>query len=341
MHNISAFARRVGLTASALRFYDDCGLLRPARVDPVNGYRYYEPAQQDRAVLVRKLRAAGLGLADVATVLDGPPELAREVLRGHARRLRADSESAQAALREVLRSHPPEGGTEAVLGGAELASAVRQVAPSASREPEPQQLACVLLEVADTEVRLVATDRYRLAIRELTPGWVEGPPAEALLPVTALLEAEGWAARASEVRLTVADEGVELSTPGGRSRPLPTATGDFPAYRDMLASLSPPRHRVLVDRQALRDALEATSFPALLRSRADELVVGATALPAVCPGGLRIAFDPLVLGPALEASVGPDVLLELDTADRPVLVRSADQGSFSTLVMPVAAPEES
>ncbi|WP_435848027.1 MerR family DNA-binding transcriptional regulator [Streptomyces decoyicus] len=36
---IGAFARRVGLAPSALRFYDDCGVLRPARVDAVTGYR--------------------------------------------------------------------------------------------------------------------------------------------------------------------------------------------------------------------------------------------------------------------------------------------------------------
>ncbi|MGW0916640.1 hypothetical protein ACWD1Z_33680, partial [Streptomyces sp. NPDC002784] len=46
--------------------------------------------------------------------------------------------------------------------------------------------------------------------------------------------------------------------------------------------------------------------------------------------------DQALLAPALEASVGPDVLLEISAADRPVVVRSADQGSFTTLVMPVA-----
>ena len=40
---IGVFARRVGLTPSALRFYDDCGVLRPAHVDDATGYRYYSP----------------------------------------------------------------------------------------------------------------------------------------------------------------------------------------------------------------------------------------------------------------------------------------------------------
>ena len=60
-------------------------------------------------------------------------------------------------------------------------------------------------------------------------------------------------------------------------------------------------------------------------------------LEAICSGPpLRIAFDPATLIPALEAGVGPDVLLEVSTATQPVIVRSADQGSFTTLVMPVA-----
>ncbi|MFI5999475.1 hypothetical protein ACIA98_03515 [Streptomyces sp. NPDC051366] len=54
---------------------------------------------------------------------------------------------------------------------------------------------------------------------------------------------------------------------------------------------------------------------------------------------VRIGFEPAVPAPALEAAVGPDFLLEIFLAPgRPVLVRSADQGSFTTLVMPVALP---
>ncbi|MEU6867976.1 hypothetical protein ABZ924_32875 [Streptomyces sp. NPDC046876] len=42
---------------------------------------------------------------------------------------------------------------------------------------------------------------------------------------------------------------------------------------------------------------------------------------------------------ARETAVGPDALLEVPAAPaRPVLVRSADQGTFTTLVMPVAVP---
>ncbi|MER6998612.1 transcriptional regulator, partial [Streptomyces sp. NPDC000410] len=68
---------------------------------------------------------------------------------------------------------------------------------------------------------------------------------------------------------------------------------------------------------------------------------GVAVLPALCrpAPGLRIGFDPAVLAPALDAGVGPDVLLEISGPAEPVLVRSADQGSFTTLVMPVALEE--
>jgi hypothetical protein len=59
-------------------------------------------------------------------------------------------------------------------------------------------------------------------------------------------------------------------------------------------------------------------------------------LPAICLGAApTIAFDPAVLGPAVDVGVGPDVLLEVAGPAEPVVVRSADQGSFTTLVMPM------
>ncbi|MEV5297299.1 hypothetical protein [Amycolatopsis methanolica] len=94
---------------------------------------------------------------------------------------------------------------------------------------------------------------------------------------------------------------------------LPLLNQDFPDYRAVLDALPVPAQRVVVDRVALRDAL-----------------------PVVCGGELRIGLDPAVLGAALEAGVGPDVLLEFAGPQQVARVRSADQGSFTTLVMPVA-----
>ena len=43
--SIGEFARRTGLSVSAVRFYGDRGLLVPASVDPGTGYRSYDETQ--------------------------------------------------------------------------------------------------------------------------------------------------------------------------------------------------------------------------------------------------------------------------------------------------------
>ena len=62
---IGAFARAVGLAPSALRYYDECGLLRPAEVDEATGYRYYTPDLARRAQAVAQMRDAGLSIENL------------------------------------------------------------------------------------------------------------------------------------------------------------------------------------------------------------------------------------------------------------------------------------
>ncbi|NEB55000.1 MerR family DNA-binding transcriptional regulator [Streptomyces griseus] len=66
---IGEFARLSRLSAKALRRYDELGLLRPALVDPVNGYRYYDPAQAEGARLVAWLRRIGMPLSRIGRVV--------------------------------------------------------------------------------------------------------------------------------------------------------------------------------------------------------------------------------------------------------------------------------
>ncbi|MFJ9031365.1 MerR family transcriptional regulator [Streptomyces sp. NPDC102274] len=358
---ISAFARRVGLAPSALRFYNDCGVLPPARVDTTTGYRFYRPDQDIRARMLRSLRAAGLPLAEVTVVLDGDEDEARAVLERHRNTVRDRTRTADATIEAVLRSLSGDGAradsgagaetgavTRVRLGGVELASAFRQVVPAAGHDPVHPELGCVLVEIDDGEVRVVATDRYRLSMRVLRPvAAVEGPARGLLVAAGSLPGIGAWASRCAAVTIEAGPDGATLrETAGTASRELPVSTALFPAYRDMLSALTPARHRLIVDRPALLDAVNnCGETPAVvLRLGEDEVAVSlpdhsrATALPAVCPGEQPpcIGFDPAVLAPALEASVGPDVLLEIASVSEPVVVRSADQGSFTTLVMPVA-----
>lgn len=68
MLTIGAFAKACRLSPKALRLYDELDLLRPARVDPDSGYRYYAVEQLEQARLVAWLRRLGMPLAEIRRV---------------------------------------------------------------------------------------------------------------------------------------------------------------------------------------------------------------------------------------------------------------------------------
>jgi DNA-binding transcriptional MerR regulator len=343
--SIGAFAHRVGLAPSALRFYDDCGVLRPAFVDEATGYRYYHPDQEPRAVLVRRLRKAGLPLTEATVVLDGTRAQARAVLEEHLERTQQTVTATRSAIESILRDLSPRASvSRARVGGAELASAVRQVAPAVAGPAAAREfpvLGGVLVELDRQEIRLAATDRYRLAVRTLRPDLIEGGPGRVVVGATAMKETAAWAVRHAEVEVELDGSQARVRECGGGVRTLPTVEGTYPDYRMLLADRPAVRHRLIADRAALRERLADTGGPVTLRAEEDGIrVVGgepaAATVPAVRTGPpLSITFDSVVLVAALDAGVGPDVLLEVCDPVSPVVVRSADQGSFTTLVMPV------
>ncbi|MGG7573301.1 MerR family transcriptional regulator [Streptomyces sirii] len=94
---IGAFARASRLSPKALRLYDELGLLRPAHVDPFNGYRHYAPAQLERARLVAWLRRLGMPLARVREVCELTGDAAAEAVAAYWAQVEADT----AARREL------------------------------------------------------------------------------------------------------------------------------------------------------------------------------------------------------------------------------------------------
>ena len=74
------FARQTRLSPKALRIYADLGLVVPAGVDPVSGYRHYDESQVGRARMVALLRRLDMPLAAVAQVVDRDPAEAAQAL---------------------------------------------------------------------------------------------------------------------------------------------------------------------------------------------------------------------------------------------------------------------
>jgi DNA-binding transcriptional MerR regulator len=89
---IGEFARRCRLTVVALRHYDKEGLLRPAEVDPRNGYRYYGPDQLTIALQLALLRRLDVPVDELRLWVDGVTSLDDLLARQRARLARERDE---------------------------------------------------------------------------------------------------------------------------------------------------------------------------------------------------------------------------------------------------------
>ncbi|WFF06503.1 MerR family transcriptional regulator [Micromonospora sp. WMMD1076] len=368
LRSIGELARASGLTVSALRFYDRSGVLAPARVDPVTGYRWYTEEQVGPARLVAGLRRVGMPLAGIAEALrhrHRPAEVHR-LLDAHLRRLEdglADARRELSRIRSLIDPEETIVTTRLVLSRTDLAAAVDAVRFAVGADPGLPVLSGVLVEVEPDGVRLVATDRHRLAVARVG-GTVDGPPVSALLPVAAvddlraLLDLDG--ADAAEV--VVATDRVTVTVAGRPLTAVPLPY-DFPDYRRLLrAQLGDvPAYRIPFDGAALRAALTADGVPVCHRAHEGvehEVVAlgldGRGELRLVDPNGavdaggvdgaagagaggqdaLRVAVNREYLLDALGSGDG-QLVLELDGPIAPLAVRRPDDAHAFSVLMPV------
>ena len=83
--NASEAARRLGVSAKALRLYGQRGLVVPQRTGA--GWRVYGPDEMTRAAEIVALRGLGLSLAQVERVLNGDPGCLEPALAAHQEKL--------------------------------------------------------------------------------------------------------------------------------------------------------------------------------------------------------------------------------------------------------------
>ncbi len=336
---IGAFARRCGLTASALRFYADSGLVRPIRVDEESGYRYYSPGQVSAALLVRRLREIGLPLERVSAVLTADPAEASRIIDDHVAGLVSQVHQARktaAAVKATLGTPAPT--PSARLTGPVFTAAVEQVLTATTQDLPV--LNGVHLEVSPEAIVLTATDRYRLSTRTLVPAEPSTSTWTATVDADDLRLAMPWTRRQHELHLSPHAD--EISFHGDAVRTCRTLTDDFPDYRLMLASLPEVLTRAVISRNALVACLERQYTPQIqLDLSTTAVTVGTEAIPADVTGPpISLSFAVSTLHPAISTAVGPDVMLDVAGPHLPVVVRSADDGDLTTLAMPVKGTAE-
>jgi DNA-binding transcriptional MerR regulator len=100
--SIADVARMSGVTSRTLRHYDEIGLLVPAYIGS-NGHRYYEQAGLLRLQQILLMRELGLGLREIAAVLERQVDQVA-ALREHQRRLLAERDRLDVLARTVART---------------------------------------------------------------------------------------------------------------------------------------------------------------------------------------------------------------------------------------------
>ncbi|PBC63913.1 DNA polymerase III subunit beta [Streptomyces sp. Tue6028] len=320
-------------------------------MDPVSGYRWYEPEQLEEARLLARLRRAGMPLPDIRLVLaswsGADTDLVRKLLKAHLSRLEqglSDARGEFSALRALL-DHRENVMTSLRIATVRLSSAAPELAAAldavrfaASTDPELPMLGGVLFDIEGERLHVVATDRYRMAVAQADVAGHDGSRVQVVVPtpladaMRALLDGEG------PVRLSVDGDRVTLEA-GDRQAAGQCLDHDFPDYRRLLPQAA--GRRAVVEVAAFRKTLETgpvrseeAGAPDLSLLRVED---GGTA--TLCTDGdadpNRIAVNREFLLDALAAGARDRLILELDTPATPIAIRRPDdEGTFSIL-MPV------
>src|SRR3954453_4926824 len=245
---------------------------------------------------------------------------------------------------------PEAEGDHIDVPGEAFVQTVNKVARSASRDEARPVLTGILVSASAEDLRMVATDSYRLSVKEtrleepISGAFEANVPARALQELTRIVQHESAeqldvSVRANQVVFEVG--GVVLS-----SRLI---DGQFPNYRQLLPDAYEHELRLAggeVGEVVRRISLLAQkNAPLRMAFTEGELTVSARTpdvgeaqetLPVPFQGEpLEIGFNPEFLRDGLEAVEGGDLMLKLISPLRPGLIEAADGSGFHYLLMPI------
>ena len=255
---------------------------------------------------------------------------------------------------------PEMPGASGSLRGDVFAAAVSQVSVAAGRDDTLPVLTGVRLEIEGERITMAATDRYRLAVRDLA--WTpeqSGLSAVALVPARTLSDTAKALATADKVTVALAGatggEGLVGFEGGGRRTTSRLLDGEFPKYKSLLpsesASVATVETASLVE-SVRRVALVAErNTPIRLSFTAGELTLEAgtgdeaqasESLDAALDGDdISIAFNPAYLLDGLGALDAPQAELRFTSSTRPAVLAGKETAEdtagddYRYLLMPV------
>jgi DNA polymerase-3 subunit beta len=272
---------------------------------------------------------------------------------------RQDVEVVSGSARFQLRTLPAEdfpklptaeGGTALRVPAPAFVDTVSRVGRAASRDEARPHLTGVLVSAGGNELRMVATDSYRLAVKETKLEKALDRELEVNVPVRALQELTRIASSdgAEDIEIAALENQV-VFTAGDVVLSSRLIEGRFPNYKQLLPETY--EHELRMSRAELLDVVRRISLlaqknaPLRLKFEDGALEVSAETpdigearetIPAPFKGEtLEIGFNPEFLQDGLDSAESEELILKLISPHRPGLIQSGDDGGFVYLVMPV------
>jgi DNA polymerase-3 subunit beta len=348
---VSAAGRAVTSRGSSLP------VLSGIRFELSNGHLRLTGSDLDTTILVdQEVTGDEDGVAVIPAKLIGdiarslPPGKVEIAVEGDDARITANR--AQFTMRTIPATEfprlPEPGEDSVVIPAVAFAEALRQVTVAASTEETRPILTGVQMSAENGGLRLVATDSYRLAVRDLPGTSVLSEGQSVLVPSSALKELGRLLSGANEIKLHLGERDATF-TVGTNRLTTRLIEGEFPNYRGLIPASQP--NRLTVAREPLLEAVrrmrllatDATPVRLVMSAEGLELVAIAQEVGQAHEGldakyegtELTVAFNPDYLIAGIEVTPGDEVTLETTDAMKPALLRSIDSNDFLYLLMPV------
>ena len=245
---------------------------------------------------------------------------------------------------------PEPGGSTMRVPSKAFVETINRVARSASRDETRPHLTGVLVSASGQELRMVATDSYRLSVKETSLEQALDGELEANVPARTLQELGRVAGTEDEGEIEIsALENQVVFSVGDTILSSRLVEGRFPNYRQLLpesfehelrlstAEVLEVVRRISLLAQKNAPLRMAFSEGALeVSAQTPDVGEASESLPVPFKGEpLEIGFNPEFLRDGLESAESEELLLKLISPLRPGLIQSGDDGGFTYLVMPI------